>query len=94
MPQEISLFLPFTPKLDGVAQRVHGLGMSPDEGAAEVDVLEVVFFGLEVGNLADVVGDGVEEGAGHVFYAEAVELFGVGEGGGGVAVAGRGGCCG
>lgn len=32
-----------------------GLMMAADEGSAEVDALEVVFFGLEVGDLADVV---------------------------------------
>lgn len=29
--------------------------MAADEGSAEVDALEVVFFGLQVGDLADVV---------------------------------------
>lgn len=32
-----------------------GLMMAADEGSAEVDALEVVFFGLQVGDLADVV---------------------------------------
>lgn len=31
------------------------LAMSADEAAAKVDVLEVMFFGLQVGDLADVV---------------------------------------
>ena len=31
--------------------------MAADEGAAEVDVLEVVLFGLEVGDLSDVVAE-------------------------------------
>jgi len=34
---------------------VDGLMMAADEGSAEVDALEVVFFGLQVGDLADVV---------------------------------------
>lgn len=29
--------------------------MTTDEGSAKVDALEIVFFGLEVGDLADVV---------------------------------------
>ena len=74
MSKEICLLRPFTPELDGVAQRVHGLAVAADEGAAEVDVRDVVDLGLQVGDLPDVVGDGVEEGAGDV---------GAGEGGGG-----------
>lgn len=34
---------------------MNGLVVAADEGSAEVDALEIVFFGLEVGDLADVV---------------------------------------
>ena len=55
MAQEVSLLRAFTPKLDGVRQRVDGLLMTADERATEVDVLQVVLFGLQIGDLADVV---------------------------------------
>lgn len=32
-----------------------GLAVAADEAAAEVNVFEIVFFGLEVGDLTDVV---------------------------------------
>lgn len=53
--EEKRLLLAFTPELDGVGQGVDGLLVAADEGAAEVDTLEVVLFGLQVGDLADVV---------------------------------------
>lgn len=53
--QEVCLLLAVGPEADGVRQGVHCLAVAADEGAAEVDVLEVVFAGLEVGDLADVV---------------------------------------
>jgi hypothetical protein len=34
---------------------VNGLLVAADERAAEVDAFQVVFFGLQVGDLADVV---------------------------------------
>lgn len=68
--EEVGLLLAFTPELDGVAEGVHGLAVAADEGAAKVDVGEVVDLGLEVGDLADVVGDGVQEGAGDVRAGE------------------------
>lgn len=46
MSQEIRLFLAFGPEFDGVRKRVHGLSMAADEGAAKVDVLQVVLLGL------------------------------------------------
>jgi len=55
MAQEISLFVSFTPKFDGEGEGVNGLAVAADEAAAEVDVFEIVFFGLEVGDLTDVV---------------------------------------
>lgn len=55
MAQEISLFVPFAPELDGEGEGVDGLAVAADEAAAEVNVFEIVFFGLEVGDLTDVV---------------------------------------
>jgi hypothetical protein len=62
MTQEVRLFCTLRPKLDGVAKGVHRLGMSADEGAAEVNVVEVVDLGLEERDLTDVVRDRIEEG--------------------------------
>ena len=55
MTQEISLFVSFTPEFDGEGEGVDGLAVAADEAAAEVNVFEIVFFGLEVGDLTDVV---------------------------------------
>jgi hypothetical protein len=55
MPQEKRLLAPFTPEIDGVRQCVDGLLVAAYERAAEVDALQVVFFGLQVGDLANVV---------------------------------------
>ena len=72
MTQKIRLFLPITPELDCIRQCVHSLAVPTDEGAAEVDSAKTVLFGLQVGDLADVVGDCVEEGAGDVGGREGV----------------------
>ena len=55
MSEEKRLLAAFTPEVDGVRQRVNGLLVAADERAAKVDAFEVVFFGLQVGDLADVV---------------------------------------
>lgn len=55
MPQEICLLLPVRPKSNSVGKRVHRLAVAPDKGSAKVDVFYLVLFGLEVGDLADVV---------------------------------------
>jgi hypothetical protein len=70
MSQKVRLLRAFTPELDGVAQCVHGLAVAADEGTAEVNVGNVVDLGLQVGDLANIVGDGVEEGAGDVGAGE------------------------
>lgn len=77
MAQEVGLLAALAPELDGVRQGVHGLRVAPDKGAPEVDVRQAVDLRLQVGDLPDVVADGVEEGARHV---------GVGEGRGGAVV--------
>lgn len=53
--EEICLLLALGPEADGVGEGVHCLAVAADEGAAEVDVLDFVLFGLEVGDLANVV---------------------------------------
>ena len=55
MAQEKCLLLAFAPEIDGVGQGVDGLLVAADEGAAKVDALEIVLFGLQIGDLADVV---------------------------------------
>lgn len=55
VPQKVGLLLAVGPEADGVGERVHGLVVAADEGAAKVDVLDLVLFGLEVGDLANVV---------------------------------------
>lgn len=44
--------------------------MPTDKRPAEIDVREAMLLGLEIGDLPDVVGDGVEEGARDVLCLE------------------------
>lgn len=60
MPEEIRLFRALTPELDGVRQGVDSLPVSANEAASEIDVLEIMFLGLEVSDLSNVVSDGVD----------------------------------
>lgn len=55
MAEEVGLLLTLGPEADGIRESVHGLSVSADEGSAEVDVLDAVFLGLEVGNLTDII---------------------------------------
>lgn len=55
MPEEKRLLATFAPEIDGVGKSVDGLLVATDERAAEVNALQVVFFRLQVGDLADVV---------------------------------------
>ena len=55
MAEEVSLLFTVGPEPDSVGERVHGLVVASDERAAKVDVFDLVFFGLEVGDLANVV---------------------------------------
>lgn len=55
MAQKIGLFLALGPKSDGVGQGVHGLSVSTDERTAEVYMLDLVLFRLEVCDLANVI---------------------------------------
>lgn len=75
MAEEVGLLGAFAPKLDGVAEGVHGLDVAADEGAAKVDVGEVVNLRLEESDLANVVGDGVEKGSRDVVAGEAVLIW-------------------
>lgn len=61
MAQEVGLFLALGPEADGVGEGVHGLSMASNERAAKVDVFDLVFFRLEVGDLADVVTGAVSQ---------------------------------
>lgn len=53
--QEVGLFLALGPEPNGVGEGVHGLAVASNERAAKVDVFDLMFFRLEVGDLADVV---------------------------------------
>ena len=58
MSEEESLLSTLTPELDGVRKRMDRLLVAADERAAEVDAFKIVLFGLQVGDLADVVAGG------------------------------------
>lgn len=49
------MFFAFRPKLDSIGERIHGLVMASNERASEVNVLEVVFFGMQVCDLANII---------------------------------------
>jgi len=49
---------------------VHGDGVSSDEEAPEVHAGQVVEFGVQTGQLPDVVADHMQEALGHVFFGE------------------------
>jgi hypothetical protein len=55
MAQEVSLFGAFAPEFDSEGEGMDGLSMAADEGTSEVNPLQIVLFGLEVGDLAYVV---------------------------------------
>jgi hypothetical protein len=55
MSEEERLFGSFTPKFDRKRESMDRLAMTTDKRSAEVYSLKVVLFGLEVGDLADVV---------------------------------------
>lgn len=55
--EEIRLLFALGPKLDGVRKGVHRLGVATNERATKINVFEIVFLRLKVGNLTDVVGD-------------------------------------
>lgn len=58
MAQEVRGFGTLRPEFDGEGECGHGLAVAANEGATEVYVFEGMLFGLEVGNLADVVAKG------------------------------------
>lgn len=49
---------------------MHGDRVSSDEEASKVDSGQVVEFGVEAGELPDVVADHVEQTLGHVFFGK------------------------
>ena len=55
MAQEVGLLFTLGPEADGVGQGVHGLSVAANEGTAKVDVLDLVFFRLQICDLSDIV---------------------------------------
>jgi len=54
------------PEADGIRNGLHGVGVASDEEAPKEDALDVVANGVEVGQLAYVVGHHAAEGHGDV----------------------------
>lgn len=69
MSQKVRLLRAFTPELDGVGKRMYRLSVTADEAAAKVDMLEIVFFGLQVCDLTDVVSE-INMSARYFFVSE------------------------
>ena len=59
MSKEISILGSFRPELDSIGQCIHCLSMTTNETSTEIDVLEIVLFGLQIRYLANVVASGV-----------------------------------
>ncbi len=55
MAEEIRLLGPFAPEFDGERQGMDRLLMATNEGATEVDALEIVLLRLQIRNLSNVV---------------------------------------
>ena len=55
MAQEVGLLFTLGPEADGIRQGVHGLSVAANEGTAKVDVLDLVFFRLQICDLSDIV---------------------------------------
>lgn len=53
--KEIGSLGALRPELNGIRERVHGLTVATDEGAAEINVLKLMLFRLQVGDLSDVI---------------------------------------
>lgn len=70
MPQKQSLLRILTPELNRITQRSHRLPMPANKTAPKIDLVAIVFFGVQESELTDVVGDGVEEGARYIFGGE------------------------
>lgn len=57
-------------EVDAVGYCAHGDGVAPDEEASKIDFIQVVQFGIEAGQLANVIADHVQQAFGHVFFGE------------------------
>ena len=55
MTKEISLLLALGPEIDGIRERLDGLAVAADEGAAKVDAFEDMFFALKIGDLTNII---------------------------------------
>lgn len=44
--------------------------MAPDEEPSKIDFIQVVQFGMETGQLANVIADHVQQTLGHVFFGK------------------------
>lgn len=53
--QEVGLLLALGPETDGVGECVHRLAVAPYEGSSKVNMLDLVLFRLQVGNLTNVI---------------------------------------
>ncbi len=70
MAEEKSLLLPFRPKLYGVGKGTDGLPVATNKRTAKVDVFEFMLLALEVGDLTDVVADGIQQAPADIFGLE------------------------
>lgn len=57
-------------EVDAVGDGAHGDGVAPDEEPPKVDFVQVVQFGVEAGQLPNVIADHVQQTLGHVFFGK------------------------
>ena len=53
--EKVSLLGTLGPELDRVGQGTHCLMMAANERSAKVDILQLMLFGVEIGDLTDIV---------------------------------------
>lgn len=57
-------------EVDAVGDCAHGDGVAPDKKPPKIDFIQVVQFGIEAGQLANVIADHVEQTFGHIFFGK------------------------
>lgn len=57
-------------EVDAVGDCAHGDGVAPDKKPSKIDFIQVVQFGMQAGQLANVIADHVEQTFGHIFFGK------------------------
>jgi hypothetical protein len=71
VPEKVGLLASLGPETDGIRQCVHRLSVPANERTAEVDALQPMLLSMQVGDLPNVVGHGVQQRSRDVLGREA-----------------------